>query len=335
VRLFGGLVLAIIGFSLSAQDTLTVDRLDYRFVSYEDGLFSPLVSLESAEVAGVFVACVQPLQLELCGRHPLDVWVDGRLIKRKLAKECIYLKLSALCHTAKRDTVFMTLVSDENLESITARTIRISSGLDALEFNLLKRSTLSEFWYVGFLIGLGLIVSVKYIVPDFWRFRRPNLAQGTYRLSSLDNWILLLLASVVNAFSWAFLSEERSAALFFSTLGFVLLMLIAKFLLVLLAATLFNSWKPTAWQFTFFIRFWFFWSIMAFLAILALHILFSVQYFDRSVFEVFAAGVLGLFVMVVAYFLMTQRGTKSLHIFIYLCTVEILPVGLVIFWFLK
>jgi len=334
VRSIGIFLLAFCG-SLAAQDTLTVDRLDYRFITYEDGLFSPLVSLESAEVAGVFVTCQASLQMELCGTQPFDVWVDGRLIRQKKNRGCLYLSTADVCKVANRDTVFLTLVSDEKLPDLSARTFQIAKKDSLVAFDLSRRSPIGEFWYFGFIVGMGLIVVARVLVPDFYRFRWPNLDQGNYRHSSLDNWILILLASVLLAFSWSFLIHDRSVAVFFGTAAFILLIFIAKFCLILLSASLFGFWKPTAWQFTFFVRFCFFWSVVWFGMLLILQIFFNFQDFNQAFFEAFAAVLLALFILVVSYILMSQRGTKSLHIFIYLCTVEILPMGLAIFWFLK
>lgn len=323
------------GTSLVAQDTLTVDRLDYRFITYENGLFSPLVSLESAEVASVFVTCQESLQMELCGSQPFNIWVDGRLIRQKRDRACLYLSTDELCRVANRDTVFLTVVSNEKLQDLQARTFRVAKKYGLSEFSLMRRSPLGEFWYFGFIVGLGLIVMARMLVPDFWRFRWPNLEQYNYRLSSLDNWILVVLCSLLLAFSWSFLVDDRSIPLFFGTTGFLLLVFILKFCLIVLSASLFGFWKPTAWQFTFFVRFSFFWSVVAFIILLMLLVFFNLQHFNQAIFEACAAGLLSLFILVVSYILMSQQGTKSLHIFIYLCTVEILPMGLVIFWFLK
>jgi len=330
--------LLVICTTLTAQDTLTVDRLDYRFVSYEDGLFSPLVSLESADVAGVFVPCVQDAQVELCGTAPFDVWVDGRLIRRSLKKGCQYLELTGLCAYAERDTVFLTLVSESKLSNIRARTFQIvPKGENFYDMTLFSsRSPIANFWYVGFLVVCGLLASLRYIGPvHASRLFRPKFDQFTYRLLSIDSWIFLIFACLISAFSWAYLAGAQSGWVVVSVLGSVIFFTIIKLLLIFISATIFDFWKMATWQFTLFVRFWLIVAIIGFSLLFIDHLLPAIDIFNQAFFELAISLALGVFALVSSYVLMTQRALKSLHIFVYLCTVEILPTSLVIYWFLK
>jgi hypothetical protein len=143
------------------QDTLTVDRLDYRFVSYEDGIMEPIISLEDADVAGVLVPCENDIQVEFCGSNSFDIWVDGRLVLQKIkGQKCEYLSLEKLCEIANRDTVYISVVSQNRLKGVSARTFIIRQSKQDT-FEILRRKNISEFIYFGFVACFLAIAILK------------------------------------------------------------------------------------------------------------------------------------------------------------------------------
>jgi hypothetical protein len=328
--------LSLVGCAIHAQDTLTVDRLDYRFFSYDGNQFSPLVSLESSDVAGVFVPCVSDVQVELCGESFFDIWVDGRLVHRKLTKGCEYLPLNGLCAVSNRDTVYLSLVADAKLVDVRARTIRILNSLAEDEYDLSRRVEPGSGWFIGFLICCAAIATLRMAKNgQTAKLLRPQFEKNSYRISNVDSWFYLLISIILSAFTWSFLSDDRSLSLLLGSLVSVISLLSIRLVVLFLSSLIFNFGKQSTWQFTFFSHSWMIVSVLMFGVTLIDQLFMNVNIVDQDVLRVLLSSMLGLFVAIETYILMTQRGVKSLHIFVYLCTVEILPSSLMIYWFLK
>ncbi len=329
-------LLLVVGCGLQAQDTLTVDRLDYRFFSFDGNQFSPLVSLESSDVAGVFVHCQQDVQVELCGDSFFDIWVDGRLVHRKLTKGCEYLDMNALCAVSSRDTVYLSLVADAKLVDVRARTIRIRNSVAESYFDVSRRTETGSGWLIGVLLCCAVISTLRLARSgQTAKLLRPHFEKNIYRISNVDSWFYLLVSVILSAFAWSFLSDDRSSSLLFGSFVSVISLLTIRLVLLFISALIFNFGKQATWQFTFFSNSWVIVSVFVFAATLIDQLYMTVSIVDQGALKVMLSSLLGLFVAIECYILMTQRGVKSLHIFVYLCTVEILPSSLMIYWFLK
>jgi hypothetical protein len=336
VRIHLLLIGILIAFLAHSQDTLTVDRLDYRFVSYEDGLMEPIISLEDVDVAGVLVPCDEGIQVEFCGVNPFDIWVDGRLIlQKKKGSECEYFSLEKLCQLAGRDTVFLSVVSQNNLKGISARTFQIRTSRQSA-FEILRRKKISEFLYFGFIGCFVFLVILKSSLPrGKMMLRVPNLQAFTGRFLTIDHLVIQLVTLLLTGFSYAILEEDANVYDWLSTFFFLSISWAAFMLITFLSASVFNFTKLMNWQLIFTIQYWFGLSVLVFVLQFIDHIFFAGFLLSDQFLIYTVVSFLFLFTAIVIYTFMTQRGMKSLHIFIYLCSTEILPISLVIYRLLE
>ena len=320
---------------LYGQDTLTVDRLDYRFLSYKDGILEPIASLENEDVAGVFVPCEDNVFIEVCGPKPFDIWVDGRLVVQEPLGDCQYLEMKSLCQMANRDTVFISLVSRENLKGLTARTFVIRSSKKN-PFEIIRRSKVSQFVYFGFVTCfVVLIVMRDNFSGGKITLKKPNLLSFNGKFFSIEMLLIQFVVILMSSFSYVIYRGDASVGDWITIGGYLLLYWCCLIVITWSSATVFRFNRFANWQLIFTVKSWFILSLLVFT------IQFISQIFNLTILEseyvlvnTVAVGLL-MFMMVIVYIFMLQRGIKSLHIFIYLCTTEILPIGLIIYWLLE
>jgi len=321
--------------ALSAQDTLTVDRLDYRFVTYSEGELLPLTFPEDADIAGLFISCQEEELFEFCSDRPFSIWIDGRYVADDQDRNCIYLSSESLCGFSNREDPFLSVVSKGGLDGVTARAILITEKQTLNPKELLVRSNSEAYWIVGFLFGCILLVSVRVVRPkSSWRFQRPNLREFSSRFLTLENVALLFLLAGINAFCYSFLIGKNEFIFVLQSLAIILLAWFGKIILTLLSGSIFKYWKAANWQLLFQLRFWMASSLLLFVVLFLDFIISSGSLSSEMMLNLGAIGSLILLVMV-GVVLMTQKGLKNLHIFIYLCTTEILPITFLVYWFLK
>ena len=318
------------------QDTLTIDRLDYRFVTYEDGTLSLLTSLENSDVAGLFISCLDYEQIEFCSTNPFSVWVDGRLIAEKTNQDCLYLKLATLCRFASREDPYLTIVSEERLSGLTARSISLVSDVADLEPVLLIKDYDNAHWIFGFLAGTILLTLFQMIgTGNRWRFRRPNLKKFSKRFLTFESLVLIGVLAIINSFCYSYVvSSFDLVTLILYAFG-VLLVWFVKSGLTFLSGAIFNYPRWANWQLNFELLFWLMITLIVF-GVLFLDFIFfnnSKLSIDTMLY-VWSISSL-LFLLLVTLIFMSEKGIKNLHIFIYLCTTEILPIVLLVYWFLK
>lgn len=321
--------------SAGAQDTLTLERLDYQFVTFEDGRYSPVVSLEETALAGVLVPCAQDVQIEVCGDARFSLWVDGRWVLNKGTSGCLHLAVQAICQHSERDTVFLSFMAEKTLEGIEARTFSVIDKADK-RFALQQRRTRPQFWHWGILLGAFLLVGLRFIDPfGGLRLLRPAFESNYYRFVTWDNLILLGLGVWLSAFAWSYVTASASAWSVFELVPMLLLVWLIKILLILFAGSIFRFSRQAAWQITLWVQGWARVSIFLLLLVTTEELFFDGSLLSVPFYHVLTSVTIAGLSALVSYHFMMQRGSKSLHIIIYLCSTEILPSAMVLFWLLK
>jgi hypothetical protein len=317
-----------------AQDTLTVDRLDYRFVFQSEGILLPLTSLEEANVAGLFITCPDDQLVEICSNWPITIWIDGRNVKSNQEERCVYLTSEELCSFSERERPYLSVVSEMGFETITARTIVLTDSVSPKQLSVRKEN--SAYWIFGFLFGCMLLASVKLArLTANWRVQRPKLKEFTNRFLTLENVFLMVLVAVINSLCYWFLVNKSESIFVLQLATLILLVWFMKTLLVYLSGSIFKYWKWANWQLIFQLRFWVIVSILLFIILLGDFVFFSKsKLYTEMILNMWAICSL-VFLLLTSVVLLSQKGLKNLHIFIYLCTTEILPIMLLVHLFLE
>lgn len=294
-----------------------------------------LTSPEDSDIAGLFILCQEDKMFEFCGNRPFSIWMDGRYIADDQGQNCIYLSSELLCGFSNRPNPFLSLVSRGGLEGITARTILITKTRPLKAKELLVRVKPEAYWILGFLFGGMLLVRVRVIRrKKNWRFQRPNLREFSSRFLTRKNATLLFLLAGINAFCYSFLNETNDFVFLLQSLAVILLVWFGKIIFTLLSASIFKYWRVANWQLLFQLRFLLVSSLLLFIVLFLGFIISSEPLSSEMMLNLGAIWSLILLAMI-GVVLMTQKGFKNLHIFIYLCTTEILPITLLVYWFLK
>lgn len=328
------LVLLDAGFSSSAQDTLTVERLDYKFVTLEDGRMSPVNFLDETDVAGTFFPCNDTQFVEFCSSTGFSIWVDGRFVSENVGKDdCLHFSSMELCGYSERDTVFVSIVSESGLLGVTARTFDVIPESEETIFPK-RRFQEDEFWKMGLIFcGIVLIANKLFFAKRFVYI--PRLGESyAEKFLTVSNLVQLVIASLLGAFLWSF-TKHSSFMDFFYVVGAVLFWWILKSVLTIVSGTLFRFRTQANWQANFLLQFW---TIM-FIALFGLVVIDDLfadgLLFTEERYRTALALLEGLFVLLALVIFRLQKGLKSLHRFIYLCTTEILPGVLIIQFFLE
>lgn len=317
-----------------AQDTLTVDRLEYRLFTLENGVASPLTDPRSARIGAVFLPCGDKL-VEFCDseNREFSVWVDGRLVRSNEEEKCFVMNALELCSYVARDTVLLSVVAQEDLGEIRIRTVSIVESETDARTALERTSNTKGTILLGFILG-GVALFVIWVYTPIRSFLalkiRPDNQQPL-------NWFVLaqyVLLSILGALSWTYF-QGGGFMIFLNALTVLLGFWIVKSTIYFLSARLFKEPKIAIWQFLFQMRFWA--AAFSFAFILSM---FYAFFIPNNVSPKWIVGPLPiaftvLYLGVQIFTLSSYSRIKLLHRFIYLCTTEILAAVVVIHYFLK
>jgi hypothetical protein len=327
----------------SAQDTLSVERLEFRLLGEEQGAFVPLIDPSQATMAGLFLPCGTASMYRVCSGVPFELWADGRLINKVSKPGCLVFDGYDFCEIMTRDTVFVSFVSKSDLKGLTVRRIEIQekqTGKDSFLL-LYKEKSRVQGWIVALLIVGVLFVLFKELIPLGYRNlfllsrRDSGSATAFSRFLSLDNLFSILFASLLTGFAWNYLQHDRLFVWDWLVAAFwVLVLFLLKFSVVSLVSGLYRFQPTSRWQLDTFLRF--------FLVASALFALFAA--FDflvlngspglQTALRWLAPLSLALYLVWVVFRMMLQATLKKLHIFSYLCGTEIVPTISLIYWLL-
>lgn len=327
--------LFISSIGVQAQDTLTIERLDYRFVSYVDGTLVPMTSPEDSDVAGLFIDCTKSRMLEFCGSQSFTIWIDGRYIDSNKKQECLYFSSKELCEYSDHQTSYLSVVSSTGLQSITARSFRLAKNTKDQE-KLLVKGDNSNYWILGFLFVCTLIAFIRFAITGRRQnFQKPNLKEYSSRFLTLENFILFGFLAFINAFCYSFLVGNDEIVFILNSLATLLVIGIGKIILTFISGSIFKFWRGINWQLIVQLRYWSAFSLLLFVLLFIDFLFFKGTLLPTQwITNLWSMGLVALLI-VIATVLMSQKGLKKLLIFIYLCTTEILPTIILVYWFLE
>ncbi len=318
------------------NDTLTIDRLDYRFVTYSEGKLVPLTAPENSEVAGLFINCLENQLLEFCGIQPFTIWIDGRFVAENRGDDCIHLSTDSLCSVAEREDPFLSIVSNSSFSDITARIFQPKPGKEKSEKTLSFRNNQNTYWIFSFLLGCIILAAIRLIRPkNEWRLQLPNLREFSKRFITMENIVFLVLLTAINAFCYSYILGKEELIFTLQSIAAILLFWLGRTFFIFLSGSIFKQWRWANWQLHMYLFLWSIFSLLLFI-FLFINFIFFRESDPSSEMALLAGSIVSIIILlVVSAVLMTQKGHKNLHIFIYLCTTEILPTVLLVNWFLE
>ncbi len=327
--------LLLISTSALAQDTTTLERLDYQLLHFEEGVLAPLTFPEREEVAGLFLSCEDTKLLEFCGNKQFSIWVDGKFLVEN-QKGCLTIQSTRLCKDSTEGSVFLSIVSKANLSGITIRSLDIQLANKGNTQNFLTRSLGDNFEILGFvMLAFVLVGSFLLVGVSMWTFPKSpykNFSGGVFTRENL--WAIIIIVLLLS-FSMTLLQLDENGRFLLNRSLLIVSIIFVKGIIVLLSGAIFKIQKFASWQLQAHLRFWLF-AAVGFYALLFVDFLFFAQ-------EVVTGALLNTLLLlsasviflVIAGTFMLGKSMKKLHIFIYLCTTEILAIILLVDWFLE
>ena len=315
-----------------AQDTLTLERLDYKLMTVENGVITPMGSKNSSEVAGVFMPCTTEGSIEFCGKKNFSIWVDGRLYQTVEKKGCIYSTPADLCALVDRDTVFISIVSRGNLNGISLRNISIQERSLTSVYPA-TRHQVQNFLLIGFIVSGFFLLLIQHNFPIYFSRLKSGIEQFEFRPWSWTFIANLLALIVLGTFLWCKYSDS------FYSFEYVLLVFslfwILKSIVYWLSGSIFNLSNLSKWQLNFLLIFWLRFVIIFFIWSIVSSVFFPEILNDTSFLKFLASAGLAGFVLYQVFKIRADILPSGLHRFLYLCITEILPATLIIHWFFK
>ncbi len=322
------------GFS---QDTLVVERLEYRLVVLSDNEALPAVHLDKLTAASVSYECPKVGFLEICGVSGYDVWVNGRYLTHKQAGKCVQLPANDFCE-GRQSTVLLSLSTDENLDGVSLRLLQLIPERQLLQSRLSIRSfDRGAWWMVSFLVLGVLILMYRELSPAplLQFFTRTGTTYYQSQLLAENKTFTVLFVALFASFDWTYVYVAHfSLVSWLSAFGALLLFFLMVRLVQQMGALLFGLKELRDDQFNGLTQ-----LSLAVGLVLMFFCLFDFLVLDGDflskesvkwmLFTVYAGYLLRRVLKV-----MFKSRLLKLHLFAYLCTTEILPVVYIIYWIL-
>ena len=318
----------------NAQDTLVLEQLDYKFVTYDDGVLSSITALENADVASIFVPCTDSYTLAFCGTNPFSIWVDGRHVTTKIDQKCLYKEVSFLCSFVSRDTIFVSVSSDYNLNDVSIQAIEIGTQKKKEEYRPEWKKKRKLDLIVLILCGAA-IVGLSFLAPlNAGELFSVNFESFSGRPGSIGNFIQISVATLISGLLWSSLRGANVSETIYA-IGAIATFWVVKNGIYIVSGRLFGFKKLAQWQQVFQVKYWSYVSILFFIVVvLEAFFIGTFEVSNRFLNQLFIIAI-GIQILLEFFISSSYRRAKSLHRFIYLCNTEILPAILVIQFFLK
>ncbi len=332
--------------ALAQQDTILVQDLSSAWIRYEDNTLVQAFSDDGITVGGFFLVSenVEGQLLKVCGSE-FDIWINSRLFESN-ADSCQVYDLQDLTTSFQTDTLYFTL-SSENFSSIQATILQIEASVEArYQLPVEREARFQENMWLMFFVFLLLFISLlksvdeptfrQLITIGFWKGK---LEADATAAVSISNVLLIILAAILIGFQQvSSLSREASnqaISMFLKSIGFVLIFMILKILLVRSIARLFRFYRFDGTQIREYLFF-----LNSFLLLLLLVEWSAFWFLDYHFLSPVFGSVFCIIVSLLFLFWLFIRfpkalSNRNLHIISYLCTTEILPTFILASWLLN
>lgn len=246
----------------------------------------------------------------------------------------MYPKIDVLCAVSARDTIFLSISAERSLKGASVRSISIVPQ-DPNQIDVLTRSLNDKAWIIGFVIcgfafaGLFLFTPIR-----FGEILKAKTQQFSERPLSGNFLIQLGCVVAVGAFCWVY-NHQGGYEEFFTALGFLITVFMAKIGLYYFGGVLFQFRKISSWQMVFQMRFWTLVTFLFFIVLVVDNVTLMWLTHHNDVLGKLVSAAMVVFLLLEVFKLSSIGDKRSLHRFVYLCSTEILPVVLLIRIFLK
>jgi len=331
--------------------------LKYHWFQKQGKAFVPVLEDIKGRVIYLFITENESGTIEICNDDAYDIWIDNQLIFAEVKSGCIQIEASKFLDVNNADTAYLR-ISSSNLSRLSTSLISQDLSKGGVLVSRTEGNWLHDFLMVYTVIML--VAGAMYRQSFYLKFRkslrnpfnfkiRGVVSQSSYsKFLSQDNLFALSFLSlflsglllVINAELGLFnIPQENlfSAILFWLTLSLAFFVFcIAKYVVALILAKVFNLRNFPNIQVQDFIHFMTFVSGITFVLVL-------VDFSFNSVAEQFFLDSARVLVIVAILFFqlwfflkfVKYYSHRKLLIISYLCTTEFLPGFMAAYWLLN
>ncbi len=345
---------------VSAQkDTIVVTDYTKVMVSTDDdGLLTPVTSLEDVTQAGFFINEISKGTIRICASDELFIWINGKLLDA--INDCQLYEPADILSKVEGDTIYFSFSSKKSLADLTCDLVIFEELLvikDQISVPRDVRSKFNEFTIIALfllLIILGIIISeypsrMAYLAEKSFTLKASAYEFVNTSFYSGASMYILCFYSLALAFVGIYLDTLLGYGLFAITdelaefmvnwlkIGSIIFLLfIAKWLVISIVSGLFRFRDLNNFQLFDFLNFNLVLLIPALLFLVLDFVLNdSSQTWISSGFMLLFPIMLILFVAWFTLKFLNNSSRKKLSIISYLCATEIIPVIILLGWFFK
>lgn len=347
---------------VGSSDTLVVEDLRWSWLTTTgEEEWVPATDLDGVD--RIFFQLDSPYtekKLRICARQPVDVWVDRQLLLQTKSSGCRFLDLDSLAGPGHPGTLKFTIVAGEELKGLSTELIAVTE-IERDEAHLLveKRDTFfSDFYIMSALVILLLLGILKVTYPQKFsqltrnpfsaKFTTSDMEDSYSAFFSFDNLFSIFLFGLLVSANLIYLSAKLPLPIPLGSsfphmvmhwvwLGVVLAFIVAlKYIFSSIISILFQVRSLPNIQVQDFVYLLTMVSLAA-AAFIAVDFSFLRKDDLSLVQTVFVLTVIFIIIFQIWFYLKCVKlySRKKLLIISYLCTTEIVPGFLAIYWFLK
>ncbi|XOV92719.1 MAG: DUF4271 domain-containing protein [Bacteroidota bacterium] len=355
-RIFYSLLIIMLSFScaLAQGNEKPIDN----WFTIKDNRIKPVTSLSDHSLVYLNLEpYTKEDTIKICHSSPIDLWINNQLFFRELPGGCDKFRLNDLIQKANQDSIILS-ISYDRYTSLKASVIIDNNRLDVKDFSSHRGpNKVSDFYLQALLIIIITLSILKFFFPNkFERLLSNPLASRT--ASDLDefytgfwhieNLITTILFSMIAAVQILYIQQELVIWPYLNTwgdsffqqwlfvTGLVFLLLLSKYIFSRLMSMLLQTRVLPNIQFQDFVQI-FIWlsATCLILFFVDLYLIGDTTFRLVNLAYLFSIIVLIAFQLWLYFKFVKFYSHKKLLIISYLCTTEILPVFLIIFWLVK
>ena len=344
---------------MAQTDTIVVTYYTKVMVSTDESSRTiPVTTLEGISHAGFFLNEIPNGSIRICSENELFVWTNGMLLD--VLNECKFFDPNTFFSVAKSDTVFISFSSQSTLEDLNCDLIvfeELQVIKDQVSLPRKVRSEFEEFTMISLLVLiliLGFVIAeypsrISYLLEKSFTLKASAYEFVNTNFYTGASIYLLAFYSLALAFVGVYLDALLDFKLFeqpeslvefifnwFKISGAIFGLFIIKWLVISIIARLFRFRDLENFQLFDFLNF----NLVLLIPAL-LFIIFDFVINDKSQswissgFMMLFPAMLILFVVWFTLKFVNNSSRKKLSIISYLCATEIIPVIILLGWFLK
>jgi hypothetical protein len=313
--------------TVHGQENLSVTRYDYWMLTPDDeGNWIPMTHPEDVRLAGFFFPCEQGADVSFCHEGPLDIWIEDQFLKQKQYAPCLVLAAGDLC-TDGQDTVFIVVTTAlSGFKNLEVQSASPSENLSA-SFLSHRINPDRNFQVIGYLFCFTFLLIHRVFNPfKTWKIKL-RVDFDDYQFFTWDYILPLLCYLSLISFSWhqVHAHESLSELLFFFTGSLIIVS--GKLIWTFITAHLFQKPAQAHWQMVVFCRVLGVYALLVFLTTFLDSLYFSGDLFTIAAFKIGLFLSLLVVALVNIFIIRSKSANHTLHLFIYFCNTEILPLA--------